>query len=243
MAPPLCPPFFLLRGYPTSAKLVVGRPPHRVLATPLRGHSCQGGTFLVQTRDEGEECPPTAVGGVSLAHNPQPKLERDWMRISLRFIVAIVLLFIAAVLAGCAGAPVTQSVPAVAVWDPEDLSPGAAGEQGIGEVLALRIVETVRARGLAVVERQKLLLAVEELRLGSSSLADESTRLRLGRITGARRMVFGGYLTAGNRIRMDLRLVDVETGKVLRTASRTSPAGGIDALLGLCGKAADDLFP
>jgi hypothetical protein len=26
VAPPLCPPFFLQRGYPTSAKLVVGRP-------------------------------------------------------------------------------------------------------------------------------------------------------------------------------------------------------------------------
>jgi curli biogenesis system outer membrane secretion channel CsgG len=152
-------------------------------------------------------------------------------------------MFIAGAMSGCVGAPVTSSVPAVAVWDPEDVSPGAAGEQGIGEVLALRIVETVRARGLAVVERQKLLLAVEELRLGSSALADESTRLRLGRVTGARRMVFGGYLTAGNRVRMDLRLVDVETGKVLRTASRTGPAGGIDALLDLCGKAADGLFP
>jgi TolB-like protein len=165
------------------------------------------------------------------------------MRISLRFIVAIVLLFLAGALSGCAGAPVSRSVPAVAVWDPEDVSPGAAGEQGVGEVLALRIVETVRARGLSVVERQKLLLAVEELRLGSSALADESTRLRLGRITGARQMVFGGYLTVGNRVRMDLRLVDVETGKVLRTASRTGPARGIESLLDLCGKAADDLFP
>jgi TolB-like protein len=165
------------------------------------------------------------------------------MRISIRFIVAVVLLFVAAVIAGCAGVPVNRSVPAVAVWDPEDLSPGAAREQGIGEVLALRIVETVRARGLSVVERQKLLLAAEELRLGSSALADESTRLRLGRITGARQMVFGGYLAVGNRVRMDLRLVDVETGKVLRTASRTGPAGGIEALLDLCGKAADGLFP
>jgi len=157
---------------------------------------------------------------------------------------ALVLLLIVAVLAGCASAPVTPSGPAaVAVWDPEDVSPGAAGDQGIGEVLSLRIVETVRGRGLPVVERQKLLLAVEELRLGSSALSDESTRLRLGRITGARQMVFGGYLTVGNRVRMDLRLVDVETGKVLRTASRTGPAGGIQALLDLCGKAADDLFP
>ena len=155
----------------------------------------------------------------------------------------LVTLFLAGALPGCAGAPATPSVPAVAVWDPEDLSPGAVGEQGIGEVLALRIVETVRARGLSVVERQKLLLAVEELRLGSSALADESTRLRLGRITGARQMVFGGYLTIGSRVRMDLRLVDVETGKVLRVASRTGPTGGIESLIDLCGKAAADLFP
>jgi hypothetical protein len=56
-------------------------------------------------------------------------------------------------------------------------------------------------------------------------------------------MVFGGYLAVGNRVRMDLRLVDVETGRVVRTASRTGPSGGIQALLDLCGKAADDLFP
>jgi TolB-like protein len=165
------------------------------------------------------------------------------MRVSHRSVFAFVLLFLAGALSGCAGDPVIPSAPAVAVWDPEDVSPGAAGEQGIGEVLALRIVEAARARGVSVVERQKLLLAVEELRLGSSALADESTRLRLGRITGARQMVFGGYIAVGNRVRMDLRLVDVETGKVLRTASRTGPAGGIGALLDLCGQAASDLFP
>jgi len=157
--------------------------------------------------------------------------------------MGLLAILIAASLSGCAGAPAAPAAPAVAVWDPEDVSPGAAGEQGIGEVLALRIVEAARARGLFVVERGKLLLAVEELRLGSSALADESTRLRLGRITGARRMVFGGYMAVGNRVRMDLRLVDVETGKVLRTASRTGPAGGIEALLDLCGQAASDLFP
>lgn len=170
------------------------------------------------------------------------KMSSAWHRFLFSASVLATCL-LAGALAGCAGAPVTLSAPAVAVWDPDDVSPGAVEERGIGEVLGLRIVETVRARGLSVVERQKLLLAVEELRLGTSALADESTRLRLGRITGARQMVFGGYLTVGGRVRMDLRLVDVETGKVLRTASRTGPAGGIDALLDLCGKVAADLFP
>jgi hypothetical protein len=171
-----------------------------------------------------------------------PKQTPAWHRL-LFPLLALVTLIIAGAMSGCAGAPATHTVQAVAVWDPEDVSPGATGEQGIGEVLALRIIETVRARGIPVVERQKLLLAVEELRLGSSVLADESTRLRMGRITGARQMVFGGYLTVGNRVRMDLRLVDVETGKVLRTVSRTSTAGGIEALLDLCRKASESLFP
>ncbi len=166
------------------------------------------------------------------------------MRGSHRFSWTLPFLFLTAVIAGCAGAPVNQSgPPAVAVWDPEDVSIGGGGDRGIGEVLGLRIVETARTRGLSVVEREKLLLAIEELRLGSSGLADETTRLRLGKIMGARQMVFGGYLTVGNRVRMDLRLVDVQTGKILRTASQTGPAGGIEALLDLCGKAAADLFP
>lgn len=162
----------------------------------------------------------------------------------LPLLVAVLFATAAAcVLPACASAPGNRSTPAVAVWDPEDVSPGAAAEQGIGEVLALRIMETIRERGIPVVERGKLLLAVEELRLGSSALAEESTKLRLGRITGARQMVFGGYLSLGNRVRMDLRLVDVETGKVLRTATRTGPAAGVGSLLDLCGKAAADLFP
>jgi hypothetical protein len=184
---------------------------------------------------------PSRSGGSASRVAVRPG-DAPWRRHILTM-AALVSLFVAGAMSGCASAPVAPSGPsAVAVWDPDDLSPGLGAEQGIGEVLALRIVETARARGLSVVERQKLLLAVEELRLGSSALADESTRLRLGRITGARRMVFGGYITIGRRVRMDLRLVDVETGRILQTVSRTGPAGGIESLLDLCGKAADALF-
>lgn len=171
-----------------------------------------------------------------------PSTERGG-RVLLLLAVALFATAAASVLPSCASAPGNRSTLAVAVWDPEDVSPGAAAEQGIGEVLSLRIMETIRGRGIPVVERGKLLLAIEELRLGSSALAEESTKLRLGRITGARQMVFGGYLALGNRVRMDLRLVDVETGKVLRAATRTGPAGGVETLLDLCGKTAADLFP
>lgn len=157
---------------------------------------------------------------------------------------AAALLAAALWLAACAGpAALKNGGPAaVAVWDLEDLSAGAAGAEGTGEVLAVRVIEAARARGLAVVERQRLLSAMEELRLGSSALADEATRLRLGRLVGARRMVFGGYLATGGAIRLDLRLVEVETGRIVAASSRTGPAGGIGELLDLCGKAAESLF-
>gem|GEM_PF-804975 len=153
--------------------------------------------------------------------------------------------WLAVVLAACAAgsnAVGGQGPAAVAVWEFEDLSAGAPPDPGTGDLLAVRVMEAARRAGHPVVERQRLLAALEELRLGSSALADEATRLRLGRITGARRMVFGGYLAAGGTVRMDLRLVDVETGRVVRTASRAGRAGGVGDLIALCGEAAEALF-
>jgi len=90
-------------------------------------------------------------------------------------------------------------------------------------MLAGPVIEALQGKGYQVVERQRLLFLLEELHLGSGVLADESTRLRLGRLCGARWMVFGGYQTIGGQARVDLRLVEVETGKVLKAAQRTVP--------------------
>ena len=182
-----------------------------------------GGHSFPSSRVKTRNVPP---GGVSPAHA-----------------LTIVVLFLAVVLSGCAGSPVSHSVPAVAVWDRRTSLPAPRESRGSGR--CWRSGSSRRSAPVAFrsSSARSSLLAVEEMRLGSSALADESTRLRLGKITGARQMVFGGYLTVGNRVRIDLRLVDVETGKVLRTASRTGPRGRDRALLDLCGKAADDLFP
>ena len=93
-----------------------------------------------------------------------------------------------------------------------------------------------------MVERQKLVRALEELRLGSSALADEETRLRLGRIQGARLMVLGGYMAVGGRMRIDLRLVDVESSRVRKAVSRTTDSADIAAWMETAGKAAEELF-
>jgi curli biogenesis system outer membrane secretion channel CsgG len=124
-------------------------------------------------------------------------------------------------------APPVSSEP-VAVWDFEDFSPVSAAPPGMGEMLATRSAAAIQAaQRFTLVERQRLLDLLNEQNLGSSGLADESTRLRLGRLLGARWMVFGSFQVIGNQMRLDIRLVQVETGRVVQTAQRMLPAGDI----------------
>lgn len=157
----------------------------------------------------------------------------------LPFFCATIML---TVLMSCATEPVREDQrKGLAVWDMEDLSP-IGSRLDIGELLSARVVETIRNRGdYTVVERAQLLRVLEELHIGSSSLADEQTRLRVGKLLGARFMVFGGYQTIGGTMRLDLRLVDVETGKIRKAVKKTAPSSNITECLDTAGKAAAEL--
>ncbi|HQG30879.1 MAG TPA: CsgG/HfaB family protein [Deltaproteobacteria bacterium] len=161
---------------------------------------------------------------------------------------AFLFLYILAALSGCAalnkGEPAEPSADAaVAVWDLEDLSYGPAPFPDMSEMLSGQIIETVRQKGEhEVIERQKLLMVLEEQRIGSSSLADEGTKLRLGKLSGARLMIFGAYQVAGKTMRMDLRLVDVETGRILKTSEKTAGAFDLNGWLSAASHAAEELF-
>jgi hypothetical protein len=159
--------------------------------------------------------------------------------------MATVIIFL--LLAGCAGMP-EDSVDigygpemAVAVWDLEDFSLGLQNRPDLGEFISARVIETIRACGHTLVERQRLLLALEELNIGSSTLADEATRLEIGRMVGARLMVFGGFQVIGEKMRLDLRLVEVERGLIIRAASKTISASDMNAWLSGAAEAADEL--
>ncbi len=150
--------------------------------------------------------------------------------------LAAVLLMVLLWMGGCTRAPVeensTPAVMSVAVWELEAFGGGAEAEWG--EVFSSAVMEVFESsEGYTVVERERLLLALEELHIGTSTLADEQTRLRIGKMVGARFMVFGGYVILGGGMRLDLRLVEVESGRILRAARRStgtpSLVGGIAA--------------
>ena len=130
----------------------------------------------------------------------------------------------------------------LAVWDMTYSGPPGAPEAGWGELLASAIIETFQEDDrYKVVERQQLVLALQELSIGSSDLADDATRLRLGEIVGARYMVFGSYIAFGGSMRLDMRLVRVETGQVIKAAERTVQGGGLIKAMAAAKAAAEEL--
>jgi len=153
---------------------------------------------------------------------------------------------------GCAPAPepmkvanVAQKGPSsVAVWDFDNLSPTRFAQPDLGERLAAEATEAIMRKGTwEVVERQRLLLVLEEQHLGSQDFVDESTRLRLGKMAGARTMVFGAYQSfGGDQTRIDVRLVDVETGQTLKSVDKMAPSGNFQAWYQIVRQAAEELM-
>ena len=150
--------------------------------------------------------------------------------------LTIPLLFIS-----CASTIRESGEVTIAVWDLEDLSPSTSIQPDLGELLSGRIIETLSNKEYTVIERERLLLALQELNLGTTSLVDETTRLKLGKLMGARYMVFGGYQIIGGQMRLDLRMVEVETGKVLKAVQKTTAAGDLSGWIDAARKAAESL--
>jgi curli biogenesis system outer membrane secretion channel CsgG len=123
----------------------------------------------------------------------------------------------------------------VAVFDFENLSPLYTTDVDLTEPITAKAIETIDNMGkYDVVERQHLTAVLEELNLGTSMVADRQTQLKLGAITGARLMVFGCYQLMENQMRLDIRLVDVESGRVVNAVSHVAAepnmAGWLDAV-------------
>lgn len=162
------------------------------------------------------------------------------MRDGIKSILLCLLLFLASCAAEQASyEPMKYGTGSiVAVWDLENFSvtshPSLTDMQ---EFLTAKIIETLKIKGgYELVERQKLLLALEELSIGSSELVSEASRLKVGRILGAQLMVFGGYQLVGEQLRIDLRMIEVASGVVIKAAEQVTPAADISGWL----KAAED---
>lgn len=68
---------------------------------------------------------------------------------------------------------------------------------------------------LKVVERTRLEEILKELELNKSGSIDQKTAAKIGRLAGAEYLVLGAYLEFMGKFRIDARVVEVESGRII----------------------------
>ena len=93
----------------------------------------------------------------------------------------------------------------------------AAFVEGMPDMLITELMETGDVK---LVERTKVQTAMKALKLETSGLTEERN-LELGKWLGVDGILFGTFNRAGDKYRLDVRAIDVQTGKIKVAASAT----------------------
>jgi TolB-like protein len=133
---------------------------------------------------------------------------------------AIRLLSLVAVLAApVASVAQTDTRPGIAVLpfdggsvgpDKLDLDPLKVGIQ------QMLITELSQNTAMRVVDRTALQALIDEQNLGASGRVDAQTAAKIGKLVGAKYVVLGGFMDTFGELRLDGRIVVVETSEVLQ---------------------------
>jgi TolB-like protein len=94
--------------------------------------------------------------------------------------------------------------------DKEDFD---ALQVGIPAMVMSELAQNPAAR---VVDRSDIKRILDEQNLAADGRVDASTAARLGRLVGARYMIMGTFIDHYGKMRIDARIVDVETSEILK---------------------------
>lgn len=97
-------------------------------------------------------------------------------------------------------------------------------KKGLADMLVSDLTGTPLVR---MVERERLDALLTEVALQRSSWVDSSSAVRLGKGLGAAYIVTGAYLVQGDTIRVDARVINVETGEIAAATHAEGPAGDV----------------
>lgn len=146
------------------------------------------------------------------------------MRINFRPLVLAVLALAGSVAPLRAQDPGTQG-PTLAVLDLENggsLGPDAQDMSQLGKALSTMLTtEMMKNSRVQMVERDQIRQLIEEQKLSLSGMADPSSAVEVGKLLGAKYMVFGSYADVFSNLRIDVRVVEVETGRLSRAQEVT----------------------
>jgi len=144
------------------------------------------------------------------------------------FFVILVILSLGIPLSGYASAadinPKTLAILPFennSVTDPERFQPLTKG------LSAMLITDLNNSQDiLKVIEREKIQALLKEIALSQSGSVDQATAIRAGKMLGAQSIAFGSFMVMGQMVRIDTRIIKVETGELIMAESTTGDTQG-----------------
>jgi len=95
--------------------------------------------------------------------------------------------------------------------------------QGLASMLITDL--KLAGAGLKVIERAQIAAILKEVALSQSGMVDSATAVQAGRLLGAQSIAFGSFMVLGGDVRLDARIINVETSECLMAASITGSKG------------------
>lgn len=140
---------------------------------------------------------------------------------------AAALLFTALPVMGVAAAAQEAGLPRLAVMDLKDggsMGPDAQDLTNLGAGLAAMLTtEMMRNPRAVMVERDEIKNLIAEQGLALSGMVDEATAIQVGKLLGVQYLLQGSYTDAFGQLRIDVRVVEVETGRLVEAKETTRP--------------------
>jgi TolB-like protein len=93
--------------------------------------------------------------------------------------------------------------------------------KGLSDML---ISELAKAQDISVVEREKLEKILHEQNLTKENIVDPSSAARIGKLLGVQTLILGSYFELYGQLRIDARVVSVETGRILHSEGVEGPS-------------------
>jgi HEAT repeat protein len=112
--------------------------------------------------------------------------------------------------------PRPSDIPVVAVASFRNSGMDPALDSFCTELVRVISAQLSSAQLARVVERERIDVAVQELRLGAGGAVDENTAPEIGRFLGARQIVFGTVTRHASDVTIVVQRLDVETGELVQ---------------------------
>lgn len=99
-----------------------------------------------------------------------------------------------------------------------------------------------KVKTIKIVERSRIDSLLREMQLTMAGVVDEESAVQAGKVLGARHIAFGSFTVLGEEVRLDVRVIRVETSAVVAAASVSGRSGEILGLItSLAGKIATSI--